>query len=86
MSDNIFYKTILPILNSGEKGVYVTGIKVFNNLPQSIKNLSNGTKQFKLALKNYLHAHSFNSIDEYFNVNVKLSYISFKLKSFVPAN
>jgi hypothetical protein len=46
-----------------------TGIKVFNNLPQSIKNLSNDTKQFKSALKNYLHAHSFYSIDEYFNVN-----------------
>jgi hypothetical protein len=24
-----------------QKGVYFTGIKVFNNLPQSIKNLSN---------------------------------------------
>jgi hypothetical protein len=42
---------------------------VFNNLPQSIKNLINDTKQFKSALKNYLHAHSFYSIDEYFNVN-----------------
>jgi hypothetical protein len=31
--------------------------------------LSNDTKQFKSALKNYLHAHSFYSIDEYFNVN-----------------
>jgi hypothetical protein len=51
------------------KGIYFTGIKVFNNLPQSIKNLSNDTKQFKSALKNYLHAHSFYSIDEYFSVN-----------------
>jgi hypothetical protein len=40
-----------------EKVVYFTGIKVFNNLPPSIKNLSNDTKQFKLELKNYLHAH-----------------------------
>jgi hypothetical protein len=52
-----------------QKGVYFTGIKVFNNLPQSIKNLSNDTEQFKSALKNYLHAYSFYSIDEYFNVN-----------------
>jgi hypothetical protein len=44
-----------------QKGVYFTGIKVFNNLPQNIKNLSNNTKQFKSALKNYLHAHSFYS-------------------------
>jgi hypothetical protein len=27
-----------------EKGVYFNGIKVFNNLTQSIKNLSNDTK------------------------------------------
>jgi hypothetical protein len=56
-------------LSLNQKGVYFTGIKVFNNLPQSIKNLSNDTKQFKSALENYLHAHSFYSIDEYFNVN-----------------
>jgi hypothetical protein len=30
---------------------------------------SNDTNQFKSALKNYLHAHSFYSIDEYFNAN-----------------
>jgi hydroxymethylglutaryl-CoA reductase len=41
-----------------------TGIKVYNNL-----NLSNDTKQFKSELKNYLHAHSFYSVDEYLNVN-----------------
>ncbi|PNF17558.1 hypothetical protein B7P43_G15556, partial [Cryptotermes secundus] len=52
-----------------QKGVYFTGIKVFNNLPQSIKNLGNDTKKFKSELKNYLHAHSFYSLDEYFNVN-----------------
>jgi hypothetical protein len=51
-----------------QKGVYPFGIKVFNNLPQSIKNLSNDTKQFKSALNNYLHAHSFYTIDEYFDV------------------
>jgi hypothetical protein len=55
-----------------QKGVYFTGIKVFNNLPQSIKDLSNDTKQFKSALKNYLHAHSFCCIDEYFSVNREL--------------
>jgi hypothetical protein len=43
--------------------------KMFNNLPQIIKNLSNDTKEFILALKNFLHANSFYSIDEYFNIN-----------------
>jgi hypothetical protein len=40
--------------------------KAFNSLPQSIKNLSDNPKQFKSAVKNYeyLHAHSFYSIDE----------------------
>jgi hypothetical protein len=54
-----------------QKGVYFTDIKVFDNFPQSIKKLSNDTKQFKSALKNYLHAHSFYSIEEYFSVNTE---------------
>jgi hypothetical protein len=33
------------------------------------RRLSNGNKQFKSALNNYLHANSFYSIDEYLNVN-----------------
>jgi hypothetical protein len=65
------YNFHLPSSNLSlyQKGVYFTGIKVFNNLPQSIKNLSNDTKQFKLAQNNYLQAHSYYSIDEYFSVN-----------------
>jgi hypothetical protein len=51
-----------------KKGVYSTGTKVFNCLPQSIQNISGNPKQFKSTLKNYLYAHSY-SIDEYFNVN-----------------
>jgi len=51
---------------------YSSGIKIFNNLLQSIKNLSNNPKQFKSALKNYLYAHSFYCVEEYFNVNKEL--------------
>jgi hypothetical protein len=71
MNTSQIYNYHLPSSNLSlyQKGVYFTGIKVFNNLPQSIKILSNDTKQFKSALKNYLHAHSFYFIDEYFNVN-----------------
>jgi hypothetical protein len=29
-----------------QKGIYFAGIKVFSNLPQSIKDLSNDAKQF----------------------------------------
>jgi len=42
-----------------QKGVCSSGIKSFKNLLQSIKNLSDNTKQFKSALKNYLYIHSF---------------------------
>jgi hypothetical protein len=40
------YNFHLPSSNLSlySKGVYFTGIKVYNNLPQSIKNLSNDTK------------------------------------------
>jgi hypothetical protein len=67
------YNYHLPSTNLSlyQKGDYFTGIKVFNNLPQSIKNLSNYTKQFKSALNNYLHSNSFYSVDEYFSVNTE---------------
>jgi len=32
-----------------QKGVFYFGIKVFNHLPSSIKNLSREEKQFRLA-------------------------------------
>jgi hypothetical protein len=41
-----------------QKGVYSTGIKVFNHLPPIIENLSDSPKQFKSALRKYLYAHS----------------------------
>jgi hypothetical protein len=65
------YNYHLPSSNLSlyQKGIYFTGMKVFNSLTQSIKNLSNDTKQFKSVINNYLLAHSFYSTDEYFNVN-----------------
>jgi hypothetical protein len=48
-----------------------SGIKIFNNLLQSIKNLSKNPKQFKSALKNYLYAPSFYCVEEYLNVNTE---------------
>jgi hypothetical protein len=54
-----------------EKGVYSVGIKVFNSLPQRVKILSGNHKQFKSPLKNYLYAHFFYSVEEYFNVSTE---------------
>ena len=42
------------------------GIKVFNTLPHYIKEISNNSREFESNLKRFLHAHSFYSIDEYF--------------------
>jgi hypothetical protein len=51
-------------LSLHQQGVCSICIKVFISHPQSIKNSSDTPKQFKLALKNYLFAHSFYSVEE----------------------
>jgi len=49
-----------------QKGVYFSGIKLFNHLPLKIKSFSNEIKLFKPALKRFLNLHSFYSVDDYF--------------------
>ena len=44
---------------------YISGIKVFNQLPQYIKALTSDHKYFKSTLKRFLHHHSFYSMNEY---------------------
>jgi hypothetical protein len=48
-----------------QKGVYYTGIKLFNNLPPTIKSLNYDIKVFKPALKGYLFTHSYYSVDAF---------------------
>jgi hypothetical protein len=50
-----------------QKGVYYTGIKLFNNLPPTIKNLNHDIKVFKPALKDYILTHSY-SVDDFTSV------------------
>jgi hypothetical protein len=50
-----------------QKGVFYFGIKVFNHLPSSIKNMSNEEKEFKIASVRFLLMNSFYTLDEYFN-------------------
>jgi hypothetical protein len=47
-----------------QKNTYF-GIKIFNNLPSSLKRLMNEKAKFKVALKRYLNTHSFYSVDEF---------------------
>ena len=50
-----------------QKGPYYSGIRVFNNLPPNIRNLSCDAKRFKSELGKYLHLKSFYTIEEYYN-------------------
>jgi hypothetical protein len=46
-------------LSKYQKGVYYSGIKLFNNLPPTIKSLNHDIKKFEPARKGYLLSHSF---------------------------
>jgi hypothetical protein len=52
-------------LTSYKKGAYYAGIKLFNNLPDSIKSLNHDTKVFQTALlEDYFLSHSY-SVEEF---------------------
>ena len=55
-------------LSKVQKGVYHTGIKVFNCLPPRLKSLSSDVRKFKSALKRFLLEGSFYTIQEYWNL------------------
>jgi hypothetical protein len=59
----------LPVANLSKfnKGAYISGIKVFNHLPQNIKDLTDNQTNFKSTLKRFLYHHSFYSMNEYYN-------------------
>jgi hypothetical protein len=52
-----------------QKGVYFTGIKLFNNLPPEMKDTVGSPKQFKVSLRRYLVAYCFYDLEEYYSVN-----------------
>jgi len=58
---------LLSHLTKYQKGVGYAGIRFFNHLPTSLKNLANKTKMFKKTLKRFLLDNPLYSIDEYFN-------------------
>jgi hypothetical protein len=49
------------------KAVYYYGIKIFNNLPLKIQQLSREKNKLKFALKNFLLAGNFTPIINTFN-------------------
>jgi len=61
-----------PVANLScfQKGASYSGIRIFNSLPGSITNLKNEKSQFKVALKKFLNAHFFYSVDELSHVQM----------------
>ena len=53
-------------LTKVQKGVFYSGIRIFNNLPCRIKSLSEDIKKFKYSLKKFLQVGSFYSLHEYY--------------------
>jgi hypothetical protein len=59
----------IPVANLAvfQKGVWYSGIKVYNHLPPTLKQLSHDVLKFKMALKRFLLAKSFYTLDEYYS-------------------
>jgi hypothetical protein len=53
-----------------QKGVYYTGIKLFNKLPNEIKDTILTPSLFKNSLKRYLLSHCFYELEEYYAAKV----------------
>ena len=64
----------LPLvrLTKFNKGLYITGIKVFNHLPRNLKTLVHDTRKFKCSVKRFLYQHSFYSMEEYYDCKEEL--------------
>jgi hypothetical protein len=54
-----------------QKGLYYSGITLFNALPLRMKEAAQDVKKFKYALKVFLIENSFYYVEEYFNMNDK---------------
>jgi hypothetical protein len=63
-SSNLYFP--LTNLTIFQKGSQYFGIKVYNNLPDTIKQLSDNKNQFKKAVLQFLYLYSFYSMDEFF--------------------
>jgi hypothetical protein len=54
-----------------QKGVYFSGIRIYNKLPSYLKELVESPKIFKRTLKKYLVSQCFYSLDEFYDINAK---------------
>jgi hypothetical protein len=52
-----------------QKGLFYSGIRIFNGLPDNISSLRCDGVQFRTELRKYLITHSFYSITEFYELN-----------------
>jgi len=55
-----------PNLTGSIHGIHYSGVRIYNNLPFCIKQLSDDPRTFERKFKNVLCIHSFYSLEEYF--------------------
>ena len=55
-----------PYSTGFKHGIYYSGVKIYNNLPSHIKQLSDDPRSFELELKEFLYHHSYYSLEEYY--------------------
>jgi hypothetical protein len=51
--------------------VFYSGIRTYDHLPKTIKELSRDVKQFRLALERFIISNFFYSLAECFDINWK---------------
>jgi len=62
------YDLHVPVANLAvfQKGVRYSGIKIYNHLPLTLKQLSPDIPKFKVALKRFILTNSFYTLEEYY--------------------
>jgi hypothetical protein len=58
-----------------KRGVFYSSIKIFNSLPPCVLKLKQETPKFQIALREYILAHTFYSLNEFLS-----NQIAFRLK------
>jgi len=63
------YDLHIPAANLAvfQKGVWFSGIKIYNHLPPALKQLSYDISKFKVALKRFLFTNAFYTLEEYYS-------------------
>jgi hypothetical protein len=59
-------------LTKVQKGVYYSGITLFNSLPLTIKKVAHNINKFKRELRKFHMENSFYSVEEYIDRNNKI--------------